>query len=77
MATFKTIKSNEFVKSSPQKVEKVKEPRSNKRKTMSFTLTEDVYDFLMEQYDLGMNRSKIVVMALRDYMEKNCWIHRY
>lgn len=72
MATFKTIKSNEFVKSSPQKVEKVKEPRSNKRKTMSFTLTEDVYDFLMEQYDLGMNRSKIVVMALRDYMEKNC-----
>lgn len=71
MATFKTIKSNDFVKSSPQKVEKVKEPKSNKRKTMSFTLSEDVYDFLMEQYDLGMNRSKIVVMALRDYMEKN------
>ena len=71
MATFKTIKSNNFVKSSPQKVEKVKEPRANKRKTMSFTLPEDVYDFLMEQYDLGMNRSKIVVMALRDYMEKN------
>ena len=70
MATFKTIKSNDFVKSSPQKVEKVKESKSNKRKTMSFTLPEDVYDFLMEQYDLGMNRSKIVVMALRDYMEK-------
>lgn len=70
MATFKTIKSNDFVKSSPQKVEKVKEP-TNKRKTMSFTLPDDVYDFLMEQYDLGMNRSKIVAMALRDYMEKN------
>ena len=70
MATFKTIKSNNFVKSSPQKVEKVKELKSNKRKNMSFTLPEDVYDFLMEQYDLGMNRSKIVVMALRDYMEK-------
>ncbi|WP_126939649.1 hypothetical protein [Veillonella sp. VA142] len=70
MATFKTIKSNDFVKSSPQKVEKVRESKSNKRKNMSFTLTEDVYDFLMEQYDLGMNRSKIVVMALRDYMEK-------
>lgn len=72
MATFKTIKSNDFVKSSPQKVEKVKEPKSNKRKTktMSFTLPDDVYDFLMEQYDLGMNRSKIVVMALREYMDK-------
>lgn len=71
MSTFKTIKSNNFVKSSPQKVEKVKELKSNKRKNMSFTLPEDVYDFLIEQYDLGMNRSKIVVMALRDYMEKN------
>ena len=71
MATFKTIKSNDFVKSSPQKVEKVKEPKSNKRKTMSFTLPVDIYDFLNEQYYAGMNRSKIVERALRDYMEKN------
>lgn len=71
MATFKTIKSNDFIKSSPQKVEKVKEPKSNKRKTMSFTLPVDVYDFLNEQSEMGMNRSKIVEMALREYMDKD------
>lgn len=70
MATFKTIKSNDFIKSSPQKVEKVKEPKSNKRKTMSFTLPVDVYDFLNEQSEIGMNRSKIVENALREYMDK-------
>lgn len=71
MATFKTIKSNDFIKSSPQKVEKVKEPKSNKRKTMSFTLPDDVYDFLIEMSEMGMKRSKIVEIALREYMEKN------
>ena len=70
MTTFKTIKSNEFVKSSPQKVETIKESKSNKRKTMSFTLPVDVYDFLNEQSEIGMNRSKIVEMALREFMDK-------
>lgn len=70
MTKFQTIKSNDFIKSSPQKVEKVKEPKSNKRKTMSFTLPVDVYDFLNEQYYAGMNRSKIVEIALREYMDK-------
>lgn len=70
MTKFKTIKSNDFIKSSPQKVEKAKEPKPNKRKTMSFTLPIDVYDFLNEQYYAGMNRSKIVEMALREYMDK-------
>ena len=70
MATFKTIKSDNFVKSSPQKVETIKAPKSNKRKTMSFTLPVDVYDFLNEQSEIGMNRSKIVENALREYMDK-------
>ena len=70
MATFKTIKSDNFVKSSPQKVETIKEPKSNKRKTMSFTLPVDMYDFLNEQSEIGMNRSKIVENALREYMDK-------
>lgn len=70
MTKFQTIKSNDFIKSSPQKVEKVKEPKSNKRKTMSFTLPVDIYDFLNEQYYAGMNRSKIVEIALREYMDK-------
>ena len=70
MATFKTIKSDNFVKSSPQKVETIKEPKSNKRKNMSFTLPVDVYDFLNEQSEIGMNRSKIVENALREYLDK-------
>lgn len=70
MTKFQTIKSNDFIKSSPQKVEKVKEPKSNKRKTMSFTLPVDIYDFLNEKYYAGMNRSKIVEIALREYMDK-------
>lgn len=70
MATFKTIKSDNFVKSSPQKVETIKESKSNKRKTMSFTLPDDVYDFLIEMSEMGMNRSKIVERALREYMDK-------
>lgn len=71
MATFKTIKNSEFIKSSPQKVETTKEPKINKRKTMSFTLPIDVYDFLIEKSEMGMNRSKIVEMALREYMDKD------
>lgn len=71
MATFKTIKSDNFVKSSPQKVETTKEQKNNKRKTMSFTLPVDVYDFLIEKSEMGMNRSKIVEMALREYMDKD------
>lgn len=70
MATFKTIKKSEFIKSSPQKVEMTKEPKSNKRKTMCFTLPDDVYDFLIEMAEMGMNRSKIVERALREYMDK-------
>ena len=70
MTKFQTIKSNDFIKSSPQNVEIVKEPKSNKRKTMSFTLPVDIYDFLNEQYYAGMNRSKIVEIALREYMDK-------
>lgn len=38
---------------------------------MSFTLPVDVYDFLNEQSEMGMNRSKIVEMALREYMDKD------
>lgn len=71
MATFKTIKTSEFIKSSPQKVETMKESKNNKRKTMSFTLPVDVYDFLIEKSEMGMNRSKIVEMALREYMDKD------
>ena len=37
---------------------------------MSFTLPDDVYDFLIEMSEMGMNRSKIVERALREYMDK-------
>ena len=71
MATFKTIKNSEFIKSSPSKRLKLqKNQKINKRKTMSFTLPDDVYDFLIEMSEMGMNRSKIVERALREYMDK-------